>query len=73
VMASLWIVKRRHAELVRPMIIVSIIFLAEFMLGVANVLSDMPLWTNTLHNLLAVGLLFAMINLTRQVHFGDNK
>ncbi len=72
-MASLWIVRKRHPVLFTPMLIVSGFFLAEFLLGVINVLNDMPLWTNTLHNLLAVGLLFAMINLTSQVYFRDNK
>ncbi len=64
VMTALWKVKRDHPLLLKPMLTVSSFFLAEFILGVINVLADMPLWTNTLHNLLAVGLLFAMINLT---------
>ena len=41
----------------------SCFFFSEFILGVVNVLTHMPLWTNTLHNLLAVALLFATINL----------
>jgi heme a synthase len=64
VLIALKKVKRDHPDLVKPMMIVSYFFFAEFALGVFNVLSDMPLWTNTLHNLLAVGLLFATINLT---------
>ena len=69
VLAGLWTVKARHPALLKPMYIVSGVFMAEFALGVFNVLADMPLWTNTLHNLLAVGLLFATINLTTQIHF----
>ena len=66
---ALWLVKRNHPALLKPMLIVSCLFFAEFILGVVNVLTDMPLWTNTLHNLLAVGLLFATINLTMLVQF----
>jgi cytochrome c oxidase assembly protein subunit 15 len=69
VVRTLRTVLRKHPTLVKPMWIVSVTFLAEFILGVFNVLADMPLWTNTLHNLLAVVLLFAMINLTTQIHF----
>ncbi len=59
-----WIVKNRQSLLLKPMLIVGLLFMAEFILGVINVLADMPLWSNTLHNLLAVLLLLAMINLT---------
>ena len=69
ILVGLWTVKARHPELLKPMYIVTGVFIAEFALGVFNVLADMPLWTNTLHNLLAVGLLFATINLTTQIHF----
>jgi heme a synthase len=69
VMTALWKVKRKHPTLIKPMLIVSSFFFAEFILGIVNVLTDMPLWTNTLHNLLAVGLLFATINLTMLIHF----
>jgi heme a synthase len=62
--AALWKVKSKYPTLLKPLLIVSVLFFAEFILGVVNVLTDMPLWTNTLHNLLAVGLLFATINLT---------
>ena len=55
------------------MLIVSTLFFAEFILGVINVLTDMPLWTNTLHNLLAVGLLFATINLTMLIRFKSSE
>ena len=68
VLMALRTVMRNHPGLVKPMIIVSGFFFAEFALGVINVLTDMPLWTNTLHNLLAVGLLFATINLTMLIH-----
>ncbi len=64
VLIALTTVKRNYPDLVNPMIIVSCFFFAEFFLGIVNVFTDMPLWTNTLHNLLAVGLLFATINLT---------
>lgn len=69
ILVALWTVKTRHPALQKPMYVVSGVFTAEFVLGVFNVLADMPLWTNTLHNLLAVGLLFATINLTTQIHF----
>jgi heme a synthase len=68
VLIALRTIKRNYPDLVKPMIIVSVFFFAEFTLGVFNVLMDMPLWTNTLHNLLAVGLLFATINLTMIIH-----
>jgi heme A synthase len=35
----------------------------EGLLGVFNVLWEMPLWTNTLHNLVAVLLLLATLSL----------
>jgi heme a synthase len=73
IITALWTVKRNHAVLFRPMLIVSCFFFAEFILGVVNVLTDMPLWTNTLHNLLAVGLLFATINLTMLTQFKCNE
>lgn len=72
IISALYIVKRSHPELFNPVLIVSCFFFAEFILGVFNVLADMPLWTNTLHNLLAVGLLFATINLTMLIHFKRN-
>ncbi|MCK5669379.1 MAG: COX15/CtaA family protein, partial [Gammaproteobacteria bacterium] len=68
VVTALWKVKRNHPVLFKPMLIVSCFFFTEFTLGIFNVLSDMPLWTNTLHNLLAVGLLFSTINLTMLSH-----
>ncbi|MCK5668652.1 MAG: COX15/CtaA family protein [Gammaproteobacteria bacterium] len=69
IITALWSVKRNHPALLKPMLIVSYLFFAEFILGVINILTDMPLWTNTLHNLLAVGLLFATINLTMSTQF----
>ena len=69
IITALWKVKRKHPTLLKPLLIVSVIFFAEFILGIINVLTEMPLWTNTLHNLLAVGLLFATINLTMVIHF----
>ncbi len=72
VIMSLYIVKRSHIALFKPVLIVGCFFLAEFILGVFNVLAKMPLWTNTLHNLLAVGLLFATINLTMLIQFKRN-
>lgn len=66
-------VKRNYPSLFKPMIIVSCFFFAEFILGIVNVLTKMPLWTNTLHNLLAVGLLFATINLTMLIHTKRNE
>lgn len=62
-------VKQNRPELYKPMLLVSYFFFAEFILGVFNVLADMPLWTNTLHNLLAVGLLFTVINLTMLIYY----
>ena len=64
VITALQIIRHRQPVLVKPMLILTCILCAEFILGVVNILTNMPLWTNTLHNLLAVGLLFAMINLT---------
>jgi heme a synthase len=72
ILIALRVVKRNYPELNRSMLIVSGCFFAEFILGIVNVLSDMPLWTNTLHNLLAVGLLFATINLTISIHLNRN-
>jgi cytochrome c oxidase assembly protein subunit 15 len=72
IIMALWSVKRNHPALLKPMLIVSYLFFAEFILGVVNILTDMPLWTNTLHNLLAVGLLFATINLTMLTQFKGN-
>tara|TARA_B100000959_G_scaffold276338_1_gene330966 strand:+ start:7828 stop:8730 length:903 start_codon:yes stop_codon:yes gene_type:complete len=72
IMTALWIVKRNHPVLFKPMLIVTYFFFAEFILGIFNVLADMPLWTNTLHNLLAVGLLFSTINLTMLIQFKRN-
>jgi heme a synthase len=66
-------VKRNHPDLFKPMMIVSGFFFAEFILGVVNVLTKMPLWTNTLHNLLAVGLLFATINLTMLIRLKNSE
>jgi heme a synthase len=68
VLIALRTVKKNYPDLAKPMLIVSGFFFAEFALGVFNVLMNMPLWTNTLHNLLAVGLLFATINLTMRIH-----
>lgn len=67
IITALWSVKRNYPALLKPMLIVSCLFFAEFILGVSNILMDMPLWTNTLHNLLAVGLLFTTINLTMSI------
>jgi len=69
-LVAYWLIKQRYPALHRPMAIVSAVLLAEFVLGVMNVIMDMPLWTNTLHNLLAVVLLFAVINLTMLAHTG---
>lgn len=64
---------KNYPTLYKPMLIVAYLFFAEFILGVVNVLTDMPHWTNTLHNLLAVGLLFATINLTMLIQFKNNQ
>jgi cytochrome c oxidase assembly protein subunit 15 len=64
---SLQIIRRGYPALFKPMLILTCVLCAEFILGVVNILTNMPLWTNTLHNLLAVGLLFATINLTMLV------
>jgi len=69
-LAAYWRIKQRYPTLHRPMAIVLAILLAEFALGVVNVIMDMPLWTNTLHNLLAVALLFAVIHLTMLAQTG---
>jgi heme a synthase len=73
IVAALWKVKREYPTLLKPLMIVSVVFFTEFILGVVNVLTEMPLWTNTLHNLLAVVLLFATINLTMLIHFKRNE
>ncbi len=63
-----WRLASRHYPHLRGAIrAVVMVFVAEFALGIFNVLADMPLWTNTLHNLMAVLLLFSVINLTMQV------
>ncbi len=72
IITALITVKRNHSYLYKPMKIVSCLFFAEFILGIVNVLTNMPLWTNTLHNLLAVGLLFATINLTMLIRLKFN-
>lgn len=72
IITALWVVKRNYPALLKPTLIVSYLFFAEFTLGFVNVLTGMPLWTNTLHNLLAVGLLFATINLMMLVQFRGN-
>lgn len=72
IITALWVVKQNYPALLKPTLIVSYLIFAEFTLGVVNVLTDMPLWTNTLHNLLAVGLLLAMINLTMLIQFKSN-
>ncbi|NOG61557.1 MAG: hypothetical protein HND53_13730 [Proteobacteria bacterium] len=69
IIIALYKVKQNHRDLFKPVLLVSCFFFAEFMLGIINVLTDMPLWTNTLHNLLAVALLFATINLTMLIRF----
>ena len=66
--------RRTRPGLQRPMLAVVVLSVAEFTLGITNVLLDMPLWPNTLHNLLAVGLLFAFISLlikSREANTGD--
>ena len=72
IIIALWTVKRNYPVLFKPILTVSYFFFAEFILGVVNVLTDMPLWTNTLHNLLALGLLLATINLTMLINFRRN-
>lgn len=72
IIMALWTVKQNQPALIRPMMIVACFFFAEFVLGIVNVLTSMPLWTNTLHNLLAVGLLFATIHLTLLIKFKCN-
>lgn len=69
-LVAYWLIKRRYPALHRPMATVLGILLAEIFLGVMNVIMDMPLWTNTLHNLLAVVLLFAVINVTMLTKVG---
>jgi len=56
-------IRNHHKPLVVPIHLVAVIFALELILGVFNVLQEMPLWSNTLHNLLAVGLLLTMISL----------
>jgi cytochrome c oxidase assembly protein subunit 15 len=73
IIVALLTVKKKYPDLFKPMLIVAGFFLVEFTLGIFNILMDMPLWTNTLHNLLAVGLLFATINLTMLAHFKHNR
>lgn len=72
IVVALWKVKRKYPTLLKPLMIVSVAFFAEFALGVVNVLTEMPLWTNTLHNLLAVVVLFATINLTMVIHLNHS-
>ncbi len=56
-------INRHYPQLKKPMHAVLILSLLEFILGITNVITGMPLWSNTLHNLLAAGLLFAVIAL----------
>lgn len=73
IIAALWRVKRQYPALLKPLMIVSVVFFTEFILGVVNVLTEMPLWTNTLHNLLAVVLLFATINLAMMIRLNHSE
>lgn len=72
VLAVMWIflviyyyrkTRRGFPHLKKKLLAVVAISLAEFTLGLVNVVTDMPLWPNTLHNLLAVMLLCSVINL----------
>ncbi len=56
-------IRHRQKTLEKPARVIVVLTLAEFALGLGNVLFAMPLWPNTMHNLLALGLLFAVINL----------
>lgn len=63
VTATFYVIRRDYPALMKPMLIVVTLFAAEVLLGVVNILTEMPLWTNTLHNLLAVALMLATIYL----------
>jgi heme A synthase len=56
-------IRNHHKPLVRAIHWLAVFFALEVILGVFNVLQEMPLWSNTLHNLLAVGLLLTTISL----------
>lgn len=57
------VIRRNYPALMKPMLIVVTLFAAELLLGVVNIMTEMPLWTNTLHNLLAVVLMLSTIYL----------
>jgi cytochrome c oxidase assembly protein subunit 15 len=57
------VIRREYPALNKPMGAVIALCVAQILLGAFNVLMDMPLWTNTLHNLLAVSLMLAVIYL----------
>jgi cytochrome c oxidase assembly protein subunit 15 len=63
VAATFYIIRRDYPALMKPMKIVVTLCLAQILLGIFNILTEMPLWTNTLHNLLAVALLLSTIYL----------
>jgi cytochrome c oxidase assembly protein subunit 15 len=63
VAATFYIIRRDFPDLMKPVKIVVTVCLAEFLLGIFNIVTEMPLWTNTLHNLLAVALLLSTIYL----------
>jgi cytochrome c oxidase assembly protein subunit 15 len=67
VAVTFYVIRRDYPDLMKPVKIVVTLCLAEFLLGVFNVVTEMPLWSNTLHNLLAVALLLSTIYLTRAV------
>lgn len=58
-----YVIRKQHPALESSMRIVVAMFIANFLLGVFNILMEMPLWTGTLHNLLAAALMLAVINL----------
>ena len=65
VLVVIWFrkIRRHRPELQNSMLAVVALSISEFSLGISNVLLEMPLWPNTLHNLLAAGLMFAFIRL----------
>ena len=63
--ATFYIIRRDYPALRIPMRTVLILCLAEILLGVFNVVAEMPLWTSTLHNLLAVALMLSTIYLAQ--------
>ncbi len=66
-------IRSKQRALVSNITVIAGLFATEAMLGVFNVLWEMPLWTNTLHNLLAVLLLLATLTLVHRGSAADRQ